>query len=138
MKEEGGVDRGQLGPRGAPPGLHVEEVVVETFVAGGVGLPALGAAPEEAQGDEGAADGLGARQEAALHSHRVGAEGHSHGGDAGRTALRGLVAHETIAAIGLVQEVREALPLELVEDPVPPARGWGPGRGRHGTEDRDG
>ena len=51
----------------------------------------------------------------ALHAHRVRRERHAHRGDAGGPAALGLVAHQPVAPVRLVEEVREALPLEAVD-----------------------
>jgi len=51
-----GVDRGQFALPGAPPRLHVEKVVIEALVIGGVGLRAVRAAPEEPQRGQRALD----------------------------------------------------------------------------------
>ena len=46
------IDRGQLTLPDTPSGLHIEEMVIEAFVARGLRLPPLGAVVEEPQGCE--------------------------------------------------------------------------------------
>ena len=104
-----------MGPAAA---VHVQEVVVEALVAGGVGFGALGTLPEEAQRGQGAANRLPSREEAALDADRVGGESHADRGDARRPVAPRLVPHEAVARVGLVEEVGEALSLDLVQHPM--------------------
>src|SRR5206468_10798144 len=71
-EQQGGVDRGQLDRLEAPAGLHVEEVIEEATIPGGVRAGrVLRGGPEEAQGRERAARGLGAGNPAVPHAYRL-------------------------------------------------------------------
>ena len=69
--QQRGVDARQFAPPLAPTRLHVEKVVVEALVAGGIGRIALFARGQEAQRREGAFDRVGAVDEAALDANGV-------------------------------------------------------------------
>ena len=103
----------------APAGLHVEEVVVEALVAGGVGLRALRALRRRSAAWPARARRVrrGVRQPRSTPTGYA-VERHPDGGDARRPAPARLVADEPVARVGLVEEVREALALELVEDRI--------------------
>ena len=114
-QQEGGVDRRQLALPCAAAGLHVEEVIVEAAVAGGVGLGAVRAVPEESQRRQRALDRRGARNEAALDADRVHGQREADGGDAGRPAGRALVDHQAVDRIGFLHKIGERFALEHVQ-----------------------
>src|SRR5262249_15514613 len=58
------VESGQLAPPGAPPGLHVEEVVGEPFVTRCIRFPGRRALPKVPQGRENSLRGLRTRDTA--------------------------------------------------------------------------
>jgi hypothetical protein len=114
-QQQRGVDGGELAAPCSPAALHVEEVVVEAVVARGVGLGTLGASGEEAQRGQRAPHRLVPRHQVALERNGIGGQGHAHRGDAGRPILAGLVAHQSVARVRLVEEEAERLLLERGE-----------------------
>ena len=64
--QQRGIDQRQLALPDAAPAVHVQEVVVETLVAGRVGLVALRALPEEPQSPQRPRGSVLARHPAAL------------------------------------------------------------------------
>src|SRR6267378_1199634 len=71
-EQQRGVDRGQLDRLEAPPGLHVEEVIEEAAIAGGVRAGGvLRRGPEELQRLECAVGGLGPSDPAMLYAYWV-------------------------------------------------------------------
>ena len=111
-QQEGAVHRRQLALPGTPPGPHVEEMIVEAPVAGGVGLGAVRAVAKKTQRRQRALHRGGASHESALDPHRVGRQREAGGGDAGGPVRRRLVEHQSVGGIGLVHEVAEGLALE--------------------------
>src|SRR3546814_17342075 len=65
-EQERAVHGGQIALPGALAAAHVEEVIVEPAIPGGIGLLALRTAAEAAQGGQGAFDGSTAGQQSAL------------------------------------------------------------------------
>src|SRR5690606_20324664 len=65
--EERGIDQREFALPDAPAGPHVEEMIIEALVAGGIGCLALGTVQEEAQHLEGPARSLPARKPAVLY-----------------------------------------------------------------------
>src|SRR5262249_8735983 len=63
-QEQRRVESGQLAPPGAPPGLHVKEVIVEPFVTRGIRFRPLRALPKVPQGRENSLRGLRTRDTA--------------------------------------------------------------------------
>ena len=80
--QQAGVEAGQLAAAGALAGLHVEEVVVEALITGGVARLALNAVSEKMQRRQHALDCLRTGDEAALDPDRIGCQRHTDGGDA--------------------------------------------------------
>ena len=111
-EQNGAVHSRQFALPRAPAGLHVEKVIVEAVVAGGVRLGALPAVPEKSQCGEDDLDRRRARDEAALDRDRIRRQGEPGGGNAGGPIGRGLVEHQSIVRIGLVQKVAEGVALK--------------------------
>ena len=109
------VYRRQFALPGAPAGLHVEKMIVEALVAGRVGFGALRAVPEKTQRRQRSLDRGGARHESALDRHRVGCQREAGGGDAGRPICFGLVDHQPVGGIRLVEKVAERFALQLFQ-----------------------
>ena len=101
-QQEGAIDRRQFAVPGAPACLHVEEMIVEAAMAGGVGLRSLRAVPEETQGGQSAVHRDAARHKSALDTYRIGGERQPGGGDAGGPVLRGLVEDQSVGRVHLV------------------------------------
>ncbi len=128
-QQEGGVDGGQLALPGAAPAAHVEKVVVEALVSGGVGLWAVRAVPEESQRRQRAQGRCAARHEAAFDGDGVAGKGQAGGGNAGRPVRRVLVEHQAVGGIRFMQEVAERLALQIFQ----PGVGAGGHPCRHGV-----
>ena len=111
-EQNGAVHSRQFALPGAPAGLHVEKMIVKAVVAGRVRLGALRAVPEETQCGEDGLDRRRARDEAALDRDRIRRQGETGGGNAGGPIGRGLVEHQSILRIGLVQKVAEGFALK--------------------------
>ena len=111
-QEERRVDGRELAPPGATARLHVEEVVVEPPVAGGVGLRPLRAVAEEPQPGEHHPGDLVAREQPSLDEERRRRQRHPDRGDAGRRPLRGLVRDQPVLAVDLVEVILEGHPLQ--------------------------
>ena len=111
-EQNGAVHRRQFALPGAPAGLHVEKMIIEAVVAGSVRLGALPAVPEKSQCGEDRLDRRCARDEAALDRDRIRRQGEPGGRNAGGPIGRGLVEHQPILRIGLVQKVAEGLALK--------------------------
>jgi hypothetical protein len=122
-KQEGRIDRRELGFPGSATGLHVQEVVEEPAVAGRVRLPALRALPEEPERREDALHRLGTRDEPPLRAGGVGSEREPHGGDARRRPFARAVANQPVGGVGLLEKVLERIPLELVQEDAGGDRG---------------
>ena len=114
-EQERRVDGGQLALPDAPPGLHVEEVVVEPLVAGGVRLRPLRAVPEEPQLGEHPLGHEVAGQDPALDDERGRRQGHPDRGDAAGRAVLRLVPDQPVAVVDLVNVVLDRPPLEGVQ-----------------------
>src|SRR5664280_653115 len=111
-KEYGAVHGREFTSPRSPTGLHVEKVVVEAVVAGGIRFGALPAVPEESQSGE---DGLGRRRprdEPALDGDWIRCQGEPGGGYAGGPIGRGLVEHQSVLRIGPEQKVVEGFALK--------------------------
>jgi hypothetical protein len=87
-------------------------MIIKTVVAGGIRLRALSADPEKSQGGEDLLDRRRARDEAALDGDRIDRQGETGGGNAGGPIGRGLVEHQAVDRIGLVQKVAEHFELK--------------------------
>src|SRR5436309_7526014 len=97
------------------PGLHVEEVVVETLVSGGVWFPTLPAIKKEAQRREGSFDCFVACDKSTLYANWISGKGKTSWSDTARRSLAGAVRHQAILWICLFQEIVEGKTLERLE-----------------------
>ena len=113
-EQNGAVHGRQFALPGAPAGLHVEKMIVKAVVAGSVRLGTLRTVPEKSQCGEYSLDRRRARDEAALDRDRIHRQGETGGGNAGGPIGRGLVEHQSIVRIGLVQKVAERFRAEAV------------------------
>jgi hypothetical protein len=80
-------------------------MVVKALVAGGIGFGALWTVPEKTQRSQRSFYRRGTRHESALYSHRISRQGKAGSGNAGRPIRRGLVDHQPIIWIRLMQKV---------------------------------
>ena len=112
-EQERRIDGRQLGLPRTPTGLHVQEVVEESLVAGRVPCLTLRAVPQKPEHRERAFDGLGACNESAFRTDNVGSEGEPDGGDARRRPLARAVRHQPVPRVGLFQEIAECVALEF-------------------------
>ena len=87
-------------------------MIIEAVVTRSVRLGALRAVPEKSQCGENCLDCRRARDEAALDGYRIHCQGEPSGGNAGRPIGRGLVEHQSIFRIGLVQKIAEGFALK--------------------------
>ena len=117
-QQQRGIDRRQLALPRARAALHVEEVIVEPLVTRRVGLGTLLALPEEPQRGERSFRGLGARDKPPFHANRIRGEPQPDRRDARGPVRAGLVEHQSVGVVGLVQEVAERAPLDGVEQLV--------------------
>ncbi len=118
-EEERGVDGRQLDRLEARAGLHVEEVVEETLVAG----PAPCLRPgrrrgEEAQRGEHPRPRLLARHVAALDADGIGGEPEAHRRDRGERGRGPAVRHQAVLRVGALPEEGEGALRELLEERV--------------------
>ena len=114
-KQKCGIDRGQFAIPDAAAGLHVEEMIVETLVAGGIGLRPVRGVPEEAKRGERPLDSGGARHETALDTNGIGRQSQPDGGYAGGRRLRVAVGDQAVGRIGLVEKILEGQALDILE-----------------------
>jgi hypothetical protein len=114
-QQEGAIHRRQLALPGATAGLHVEKMIVKPLVAGGVGLGALRALPEKTQRRKRSLHRGGPRHEAALYPDRIRRQRKAGGGDARGPIRRGLVDHEAVGRIRLMQKISECFALQLFQ-----------------------
>ena len=117
-EEQGGIDGGKLALPDPFPRLHVEEMVVEALVAGGVGLGAMRRVAEETQRGQRAGDRVGAAHIAARHAHRIGGQRKAGRSDRGRRARRRAIGHQSVLRIGFLGEIVEREALEIAEKRV--------------------
>ena len=98
------------------PVCHVEEVVVEALVAGGVGGGCPAGCLEKNRSVVSVTPRRGlARDEPALDADRVAASASPTAAMlAGQSSLR-FVGHEAVGFVGLLEKILEGLPLQLVE-----------------------
>jgi len=116
-EQQGRVDRGQLDRLKAPAGAHVQEVIEEAAIAGGVGAGGvLRRGPEKAQGRQRASGGLGARDPAVFDADRVGGEGEADRGDARERRRGPAVRREAVRRRRQVPEEVEGAVLQRVEE----------------------
>ena len=111
-QQKGAVYRRQLALPGAPSGPHVEKMIIKTLIAGGIGLRAVRAVPEETQRRKRTLHRGRTRHEAALDPHRVRCQGEAGGSNAGRPIGRCLVDDQSVGGICLMQKVAERLALK--------------------------
>ncbi len=114
-KKERRVDRRQLAVPSAATGLHVEEVVIEAAMPGGIRLGSLRTVAEEPQRPRRDLGSELAGDDAALDEDRNGREGEPYGRNAGRRRRVGLVAGEARRRIRLVQIVLKRRHLKAVQ-----------------------
>ena len=100
---------------GAAAGLHVQKVVVETFVAGGVGFGTLRAGFKKPQELQRSLNGVGARENAALDGDDVDAEAHADGRDARGRAGPGAVGDQSGLEVRFFQEIIDDGAAEIFE-----------------------
>jgi hypothetical protein len=93
----------------------MQEVVVETLVAGGIGLWSVRTVPEEAKSSKRELRGEFAGDHAAFDEHRDGRQTEADGGDAARGSWFGFIANETVGGIGFTEVVLERRDLKPVE-----------------------
>src|ERR1700692_2198690 len=89
-QQEGAINGRHFAVPGAPAGVHVQKMIVEPLMAGGVRLRSLRTVPEKAQGSQSALHRDASRQKSALDSNRIARERHPGGGDAGGRTRLGL------------------------------------------------
>jgi hypothetical protein len=106
-QQKGAVNGGQFALPGASAGPHVEKMVIEAMVARSVGFRALRAVPEKPQRVQRSFYCRGARHESALDTDRIAGQGEAGGGDARGPIRRGLVDHQPVGGIRLMQKVAE-------------------------------
>ena len=111
-EQERRVECGQLAVPDAAAGFDIEEVVEEALVSGGVRFRALGEVEEAAELAAGDFRRELADDHAALDDHRDRRQGQADGGDAARRRRVGLVPHQPVVRIGLVQVVKDRGPLQ--------------------------
>ena len=97
--------------------LHVQEVVIEAFVPGGIGLRAVRAVVKEAQPPQSDFRGELAGDHAAFDEHRDGRQTESDGGDTAWRRGVGLITDETVGWVGLMEVVLEGSQPEADPDP---------------------
>src|SRR4029077_18027948 len=116
-EQQGCVDRGQLDRLKAPAGAHVQEMVKEAAIAGGVGPSGvLRCGPEEPEGRERASGGLRAGDPTAFDADRVGGEGEADGGDARERRRGPAVGRQAVGCRRQVPEKVEGLMLQRIEE----------------------
>ena len=97
---------------GATTGLHVEEVIVKTFVSGGVSLFAVSSVMKETQRRQRSLYGFGAAEVFALDRNRIGSKSKTDCGNRSeRTATRA-VAHESVLEVYFICKVFEGVAFE--------------------------
>ena len=104
-EQNGAIDGRQFALPRTSTGLHVEKMIIETVITGGVGFRTLRTVPEKSQRGENSLDRRDARDEAALDRDRIHRQGKPGGGNAGGPIGSGLVEHQSVVRIGLVQKV---------------------------------
>jgi hypothetical protein len=114
-EEKRRVDRGEFASQKSFSRLHVEEVIVEAFVACGVGRRTLRTVPKESQRRERQPPPQIAVDEAAFDADRISGQRQPDGGDAGRRAVARMVRHQAVGGIVLIEEILERLALQIVQ-----------------------
>ncbi len=110
--QQRGIDQGELAFPHAPAGPHVEEVIVETPVAGRIRRLALDAVYKEAQHLEGPLRRLLARKPAVFHRDRIGGKGKADDGDAAGRTVAGGVGYEAGVRVRIVDQIGEGRALK--------------------------
>ena len=110
-----GVDHRQLALPNAPASLHVEEVVVEASMAGGVRLLALGAVAKESQRGQRPRGGVATGEEAPLRTNDIGGQSEPGCGDAAWGTCTRAVGDQPVIRVRGSEQVFERLPLEDVQ-----------------------
>ena len=81
-EQERRIHAGQFGTPRTPTALHIEEVIIEASIAGGISLGTVRCIGKEAERRQCALHGGVARHEAAFDTHRISRQCQSNGGDA--------------------------------------------------------
>ncbi len=116
-EQERGVDRGQLDRLEAAAGLHVEEMIEEAAIAGGVRAGrVLRGGPEELQRFECAVGGLGASDPAVFYADGVRRQREPDGGDARERRRGPAVGGQAVAGRRQVPEEVEGFVLQRIEE----------------------
>jgi hypothetical protein len=95
--------------------LHVEEVVVEAAMAGGVRLLALGTVAEEPQRSQRPRGGIATGEEAPLRADDIGGEAEPGSRYAARRTFSGTVGDQPIVRVRGSEEVSDGVLLESFE-----------------------
>ncbi len=98
-----------------PPRLHVEEVIVEALVAGGVWFRAVRTVPEKAECSKSSFNRVVARDEFTLDANWICGKGKAGGSDAAGRSLARAVRHQAILRIRLLQEIIKSKTLERLK-----------------------
>ena len=109
------VDQRHFTPPDALAGLHVEEVVIETLIAGRVRLVRLAAVPKKAQGDQRACRCVRTRHPSALHSNRITRQREAYDGDAGGRAGPAGIGHQAVLRVELLHKIAERRALKPIQ-----------------------
>ncbi len=97
---------------GASAGLHVEKMIKKALIAARIWFGALRAVPEKTQRGQRSRYRSGTPHKSVLDSHRICRQREAGGGNAGRPIRRGLVDHQPVDWICLMQKVAECFVLK--------------------------
>ena len=109
------IDRREFALPRAPASLHIEKMIVKTAITGRVRLGALVTRPEETQRRNRSFDRCSTRHESALDSDRISCERESDRGNACGPIRGGLIEHQPVDRIHLIQKITERYALEVFE-----------------------
>src|SRR5665811_2620829 len=87
-------------------------MIIKALVTGGVGFGALRAVPEETQRGQRSFYRRGTRHKPTLDGHGVSCQREAGSGNTGRPIRCGLVDHQPVVWIGLMQEIAKGFVLE--------------------------
>src|SRR3954471_5177480 len=97
-------------------GLHVQEVIEESLVAGNAGcLFALGRVGKKTNGLKRAAACFCTANITTFYAHRVCRQRKTNGGDAGERRCRIAIGYETVVRIRGIPEIMESFFFDIVE-----------------------